>query len=99
MKNKVYDAVSGKMVTPAQAKVLAVLDMEWLDYAIPGIQTSDAEFWTRWIAEGRNPKGTTRPRVHYGSAEALRKMGLVQIFDDYMDAREIQVRRIEKARV
>ena len=97
--SKVLDTKSGKMVTPAQAKVLAVLDMEWLDYAVPGLQTSDAEFWAKWIAEGRSPWGTARPRVHYGSASALEKLGLVQIYHDYMDGHEFQVRRIEKARV
>jgi hypothetical protein len=97
--SKVLDEKSGKMVTEAQAKVLAVLDMPWLDYATTGLQTSDASFYDRWVAEGRNPLGVSRPTVHYGSASALEKLGLVQIYHDYMDRHEFQIRRIEKARV
>jgi hypothetical protein len=94
----VLDTKSGKMVTPAQAKVLAVLDITGLDYAAIRITTSDAAWFEKWVASGRSLNGVTRPGVHYGSAKALEAAGLVQVYADYMDTREIQVRRIENAR-
>jgi len=94
----VLDEKSGKMVTPAQAKVLAVLDITGLDYAGIGISTSDASWFEGWVAQGRSLRSVTRPRVNYRSAKALEAAGLVQVYDDYMDQREIQVRRIENAR-
>lgn len=96
--DKVLDEKSGKMVTPAQAKVLAVLDIPGLDYAGIRIATSNAEWYEKYLASGRSLKGVSRPSVNYRSAKALETMGLVQVYDDYSDSREIQVRRIENAR-
>ncbi|HEY6019453.1 MAG TPA: hypothetical protein VIY48_06010 [Candidatus Paceibacterota bacterium] len=95
---KVLDEKSGKMVTEAQAKVLSVLDMEWLDFAVTGQRTSDSEWYAKWIAEGRSPWGVTRPRVHHKSARALADLGVVQVFHDYWNDGDFEVRRIEKAR-
>lgn len=94
----VLDEKSGKMVTEAQAKVLAVLDMEWLDFATTGQRTSDSEWYAKWIAEGRSPWGVTRPRVHHAAARSLAKLGVVQVFHDFWNDGDFEVRRIENAR-
>lgn len=94
----VLDAKSGVMVTEAQARVLAVLDMEWLDYAATGQYTCDPTWYAKWIAEGRNPRGVSRPRVHHRAARALAKLGVVQVYNDWMNDGDIEVRRIENAR-
>lgn len=98
---KVLDAKSGKMVTEAQARVLAVLDMECLSkvggYAVTSNGTSNPEWYIRRDAEGRSIRGWSHPHVDSIAARALVAQGVVQVWHD-VHLQEFQVRRIENAR-